>query len=181
MRDKTFYQILKHVSAVFPFAVTGLILGLCPANERRRYKVTPSLIGWGHTWNQPWDIWGSMRPRRIPLMSRGRPWHSAYYVERGYREPRRTTSALQRIQHRHDLHLDCLRRLACFWNQEPVHTSDCKTRLCITRSILECDQFGMTFFGSDFDDTAQCSLSMDYGIVFAWRDFPQYIQVFVSD
>ena len=24
----------------------GLILGLCPANERRRYKVTPSLIGW---------------------------------------------------------------------------------------------------------------------------------------
>ena len=23
----------------------GLILGLCPANERRRYKVTPSLIG----------------------------------------------------------------------------------------------------------------------------------------
>ena len=28
---------------------TGLILGLCPANERRRYKVTPSLIGWAHT------------------------------------------------------------------------------------------------------------------------------------
>ena len=25
---------------------TGLILGLRPANERRRYKVTPSLIGW---------------------------------------------------------------------------------------------------------------------------------------
>ena len=24
----------------------GLILGLCPANERRRYKVTSSLIGW---------------------------------------------------------------------------------------------------------------------------------------
>ena len=25
---------------------TGLILGLRPASERRRYKVTPSLIGW---------------------------------------------------------------------------------------------------------------------------------------
>ena len=25
---------------------TGLLLSLCPANERRRYKVTPSLIGW---------------------------------------------------------------------------------------------------------------------------------------
>ena len=27
----------------------GLILGLRPANERRRYKVTPSLIGWAPT------------------------------------------------------------------------------------------------------------------------------------
>ena len=27
---------------IFP----GMILGLHPANERRRYKVTPSLIGW---------------------------------------------------------------------------------------------------------------------------------------
>ena len=25
---------------------TGLILGLHPANERRRYKVKPPLIGW---------------------------------------------------------------------------------------------------------------------------------------
>ena len=32
--------------------ISGLILGLCPANERRRYKVTPvtpSLIGWAQT------------------------------------------------------------------------------------------------------------------------------------
>ena len=27
----------------------GLILGLCPANERRRYKVTPSPISWAQT------------------------------------------------------------------------------------------------------------------------------------
>ena len=27
----------------------GLILGLRPANERRRYFVTTSLIGWAHT------------------------------------------------------------------------------------------------------------------------------------
>ena len=32
----------KHIVAV-------LILGLHPANERRRYKVTPSLIGWTQT------------------------------------------------------------------------------------------------------------------------------------
>ena len=30
-----------------------LILGLHPANERRRYKVTPSLNGWVQTYNQP--------------------------------------------------------------------------------------------------------------------------------
>ena len=29
--------------------IPGLILGLHPANERRRYKVTPSLIGWVQT------------------------------------------------------------------------------------------------------------------------------------
>ena len=28
---------------------SGLILGLRPANERRRYKVTASLIGWAQT------------------------------------------------------------------------------------------------------------------------------------
>ena len=28
---------------------TRLILGLRPANEKRRYKVTPSLIGWAQT------------------------------------------------------------------------------------------------------------------------------------
>ena len=32
--------------------IPGLLLGLLPANERRRYKVTPSLIGWAQTLNQ---------------------------------------------------------------------------------------------------------------------------------
>ena len=33
--------------------VQGVILGLRPTNERCRYKVTPSLIGWPQTSNQP--------------------------------------------------------------------------------------------------------------------------------
>ena len=37
----------KHTNGMF--SVTGLIQGLQPANERRRYKVTPSLIGWAQT------------------------------------------------------------------------------------------------------------------------------------
>ena len=38
---------------------TGQILGMCPANERRRYKATPFLIGWAQTENQPWlhPVW----------------------------------------------------------------------------------------------------------------------------
>ena len=38
--------------------ISGLILGLCPVNERGRYKVTPSLIGWAQTKNQP-SIWST--------------------------------------------------------------------------------------------------------------------------
>ena len=32
----------------------GFILCMRPANERRRYIVTSSLIGWAHTQNDPW-------------------------------------------------------------------------------------------------------------------------------
>ena len=32
--------------AMLPTHIPGLILGLRPANERRRYKLTPFLIGW---------------------------------------------------------------------------------------------------------------------------------------
>ena len=32
----------------------GIILCMHPANERWRYSVTPSLIGWAHTQNDPW-------------------------------------------------------------------------------------------------------------------------------
>ena len=35
--------------ALYGLTQAGLILGLRPANERRRYKVTPSLIGWVQT------------------------------------------------------------------------------------------------------------------------------------
>ena len=38
-------QCIHHRNYVY----TGLIPGLRPANERRRYKVTPSLIGWAQT------------------------------------------------------------------------------------------------------------------------------------
>ena len=31
-----------------------MILGLRPANDRRRYFVTTSLIGWAQAYNQPW-------------------------------------------------------------------------------------------------------------------------------
>ena len=33
----------------------GIILCIHPANERWRYNVTSSLIGWAHTQNDPWN------------------------------------------------------------------------------------------------------------------------------
>ena len=33
--------------------ISGLILGLRPADERQRYHVTTTLIGWEQAWNQP--------------------------------------------------------------------------------------------------------------------------------
>ena len=36
-----------------PFTKAGIILYMRPANERRRYSVTSSLIGWAHTQNDP--------------------------------------------------------------------------------------------------------------------------------
>ena len=46
--------LLWLLSRTFPQknVLTGLILGLHPANERHHYKVTLSLIGWAQTWNQ---------------------------------------------------------------------------------------------------------------------------------
>ena len=42
---------------IIPRIYSGLILGLRPANERRRYFVTTSLIGWAQTLNQPCILW----------------------------------------------------------------------------------------------------------------------------
>ena len=38
---------------IYVFVGSGLILGLRPANERRDYFVTTSLIGWAQAENQP--------------------------------------------------------------------------------------------------------------------------------
>ena len=48
--------------------ITGLLLGLRPANERRRYKVTPSLIGCAQPKNRPvieYLTWGNRGPGLI--------------------------------------------------------------------------------------------------------------------
>ena len=47
-------HIFLHRAPVVPSSsYTGLILGLHPTNERRRYFVTAFLIGWVQAWNQP--------------------------------------------------------------------------------------------------------------------------------
>ena len=46
-------HVLWGVIAVPVLDTSGLILGLRPANERRRYFVTTSLIDWAQAENQP--------------------------------------------------------------------------------------------------------------------------------
>ena len=36
-----------HAETFSRYEIAGLILGLQPVNQRRRYKGTPFLIGWG--------------------------------------------------------------------------------------------------------------------------------------
>ena len=62
-------------------ADTGMILGLRPASERRRYKETPSLIGWAQTQNQPWDI--SVHLEGLALVSL--IWSVYVYATIGFR------------------------------------------------------------------------------------------------
>ena len=48
--------------------VSGIILDMGSANEKRRYIVTSSLIGWAHTENDP-CVWlaGSLQSRRMSI------------------------------------------------------------------------------------------------------------------
>ena len=49
-----YYYMPNHLATwlhLLAVIIKGLILGLCPANERRRYFVTTSLIGWAQAMN----------------------------------------------------------------------------------------------------------------------------------
>ena len=59
----------RHLGPVFWTCVEGIILVMGSANERRRYNITSSLIGWANTQNDSCDdtvnvtfcFWGSVR------------------------------------------------------------------------------------------------------------------------
>ena len=52
---------MTHCNIIQYDMMTGLILGLRPANERRRYFVTTSLIGWVQALNQPSNMFSRLR------------------------------------------------------------------------------------------------------------------------
>ena len=47
-------QHIYHITATNPLRPAGIILCMHPANERLRYNVTSSLIGWAHEQDDPW-------------------------------------------------------------------------------------------------------------------------------
>ena len=84
--DNTRFSLTEYTACVVsriilgerPHPVTGPILGLHPANERRRYFVTTSLIGWSQTSNQLCSSClkrggssATLRPRSFPA------WYSS--------------------------------------------------------------------------------------------------------
>ena len=53
--DRSLYIDSDQVTMLLANERTELILGLCPASERRCYFATTALIGWAQAWNQPWE------------------------------------------------------------------------------------------------------------------------------
>ena len=53
--------------SMWPYA-SGVILCMRPANERRRYNVTSSLIGLAHTQNEPWKDLVSMISQNCSML-----------------------------------------------------------------------------------------------------------------
>ena len=49
--------------------ISGIMLYMCPANGRRRYNVTSSLIGWAHTQNDPWTEMEVMSHTPVTVLS----------------------------------------------------------------------------------------------------------------
>ena len=43
------WDLTRFQSEMYFLWIAGLVLGLQPANKRRRYKVTPPAIGWAQT------------------------------------------------------------------------------------------------------------------------------------
>ena len=56
--------------------VSGIILCMCSANERRRYNVTLSFIGWAHSQN---DSWMSVNVMSCEVS--GIYWHSEAWIK----------------------------------------------------------------------------------------------------
>ena len=56
MQFKDEYALINKLCKI-GFTFNYMVLGLHPANERRRYEVTPSLISWAQTKNQPCNFW----------------------------------------------------------------------------------------------------------------------------
>ena len=52
---KAFHESQPNLYVSSDTEAPGFILGMHPANERRRYIVTSPLIGWAHTSNDPWN------------------------------------------------------------------------------------------------------------------------------
>ena len=54
---------------------SGILLCMRPANERRRYNVTSSLIGWAHPQNDPWSM-AEYKTGNSSALAKYVPWNT---------------------------------------------------------------------------------------------------------
>ena len=71
---------------------TGIILCMRPANERRRYNVTSSLIGWVHSQDDPWTY------KQFPLKLRVH-WYAEYILQHHSKATEHQTSMNEYTTH----------------------------------------------------------------------------------
>ena len=124
----------------------GLILGFCPANERRRYFATTSLIGWVQTWNQPCYI---LMPDHMMASWHGNPfcisgplwWESQSLVDSPHKWPVvMSFDVISVVGHLHKL---LNKQLSCQWFETPWW--QCDVTVMKTTNIFANSNFEIHF------------------------------------
>ena len=123
--------------------VTGIILCMGPANERRRYNVTSSLIGWVHSQNHPWVtvFHNSKEQKNITVLVELYEINNLYHSKNSLV----LVNIFQNIYNRHTIAQPQVNAIV-----NTIHIQDCflqkEARLCVSDAfVIEDSKFEWCF------------------------------------